>query len=389
MKTKLGIDSSIKSDYLNEKLPYDLGLTETKLKLSDGTFLDDYDFITLKFKSLATGKAVNFRATISGVSETISPSWDSAKFIGTPFNHYTYTGIERSLTFNFRVYSTTPIQHIAAWQRINFLTSLAYPQGYAGTIGARAPFLQFTLGNLYKDRECFIESLSYTMDDNSPWYVGMTEASGIADDAKFSINKEETSMDNYKLPMIVDVAITIKLLEAKYNTSEGYLYGFDKLPRALRGGKQYSAEESSKNTQIAGDINNSDTFKFGPEGGRTAKKSDSDADNIALPLDKVRPKFNPAEIVKLERKDLSGITAPVSIDIKKLPTLAPLRQNPDASKGNFIKQGTNNYELWIKEDNKKYVATVYQSGTVKEKTKKLSDAGKAIDKGEELLKKYQ
>jgi hypothetical protein len=217
----------------------------------------------------------------------------------------------------------------------------------------------------------------------------MTEASGIADDAKFSINKEETSMDNYKLPMIVDVAITIKLLEAKYNTSEGYLYGFDKLPRALRGGKQYSAEESSKNTQIAGDINNSDTFKFGPEGGSTAKKSDSDADNAALSLDKIKPKFNPAEIVKLEKKELVGIKAPVSIDITKLPTLGPLRQNPDASKGNFIRDGKDNFELWVKEDDKKYIATVYQSGTVKEKTRKFSDAGKAIDKGRELFKKYQ
>jgi hypothetical protein len=389
MRTKLGIESAIKSDYLNEKLPYELGPTDTKLKLSDGTFLDDYDFITLKFKSLATGKAVNFRATISGVSETVSPSWDPAKFIGTPFSHYTYTGIERSLTFNFRVYSTTPIQHIAAWQRINFLTSLAYPQGYAGGIGARAPFLQFTLGNLYKDRECFIESLSYTIDDNSPWYVGMTEASGIADDAKFSINKEETSMDNYKLPMIVDVAITVKLLEAKYNTTEGYLYGFDKLPRAIRGGKQYSTEESSKNSQIAGDINNSDTFKFGPDGGNTNTKSDSDADNVGLSLDKIKPKFNPSEIIKLERKDLSGIKAPTTIDATKLPTIAPLRQNPDASKGNFIKDGNDNYELWVKEDGKKYIATVYQSGTVKEKTRKFSDAGKAIDTGTELFKKYQ
>jgi hypothetical protein len=389
MRTKLGIDSAIKSDYLNEKLPYSLGPNDTKLVLSDGSFLDDYDFITLKFKSLATGMAVNFRATISGVSETISPSWDSAKFIGTPFNNYTYTGIERSLTFNFRVYSTTPVQHIAAWQRINFLTSLAYPQGYAGGIGARAPFLQFTLGNLYKNRECFIESLSYTMDDNSPWYVGMTEASGIADDAKFSINKEETSIDNYKLPMIVDVAITIKLLEAKYNTSDGYLYGFDKLPRALRAGQKYSVEESSKNTQIAGDINNSDTFKFGPEGDSTTKKSDGDADNIALPLDKVKPRFDPASIIPLEKRNLVGIKAPVSIDAFKLPTLAPLRQNPDASKGNFIKDGKDNYELWVKEDDKKYIATVYQSGTVKEKSRKFSDAGKAIDKGTELFKKYQ
>jgi len=389
MRTKLGIESAIKSDYLNEKLPYELGATDTKLKLSDGTFLDDYDFITLKFKSLATGKAVNFRATISGVSETVSPSWDSAKFIGTPFSHYTYTGIERSLTFNFRVYSTTPIQHIAAWQRINFLTSLAYPQGYAGGIGARAPFLQFTLGNLYKNRECYIESLSYTIDDNSPWYVGMTEGSGIADDAKFSINKEETSMDNYKLPMVVDVAITIKLLEAKYNTNEGYLYGFDKLPRAIRGGQRYSTEESSKNSQIAGDINSSDTFKFGPEGASTSVKSDGDADNVGLSLDKIKPKFNPSELIKLERKDLSGIKAPTTIDATKLPTIAPLRQNPDASKGNFIKEGKDNYELWVKEDGKKYIASVYQAGNLKEASRKFSNASNAIDKGTELFKKYQ
>jgi hypothetical protein len=94
-------------------------------------------------------------------------------------------------------------------------------------------------------------------------------------------------------------------------------------------------------------------------------------------------------MVKLERKDLSGIKAPVSIDATKLPTIAPLRQNPDVSKGNFIKDGTNNYELWVKEEDKKYIATVYQSGTIKEKTRKFSDAGKAIDKGQELLKKYQ
>jgi hypothetical protein len=392
MKTKLGIDSAIKSDYLNEKLPYTLAGDETKLKLSDGTYLDDYDFIPLKFKSLATGKTVSFRAIISGVSETVSPSWDSAKFIGTPFNHYTYTGIERSLTFNFKVYSTTPIQHIAAWQRINFLTSLTYPQGYAGNIGARAPFIQFTLGNLYKNRECFIESLSYSIDDNSPWHVGMTEASGIADDAKFSINKEETSMDNYKLPMIVDVAITVKLLESRYNTGDGYLYGFDKLPRALRGKTKYSTEDSSKNSQIAGDINNSSLLSTGAEIGMGAganQKSESDGDNAGLSLDKIKPSFIASEMVKLERKDLSGIKAPVSIDATKLPTIAPLRQNPDVSKGNFIKDGTNNYELWVKEEDKKYIATVYQSGTIKEKTRKFSDAGKAIDKGQELLKKYQ
>jgi hypothetical protein len=153
------------------------------------------------------------------------------------------------------------MQHVAAWQRLNFLTSLAYPQGYAGGIGARAPFLKFTLGNMYKDRNCYIDSLSYSIDDNTPWHVGFTEASGLADDSKFVINGEQTSLDNYILPKIIDVAITLKLVEQRSNTETEYLYGFDKLPRInLKGANGitslYTTEQSSKNSQIAANANN-------------------------------------------------------------------------------------------------------------------------------------
>lgn len=255
LKTKLGIESSERMDFLNEKTQYTPN-QGTKLQLADGTVLDDYDFVTLKFRSLSSGLAVNFRATITGLSESTTPSWDSAQFIGSPFKYYTYSGIERSVTFNFKVYSTTPLQHIAAWQRLNFLTGLAYPQGYAGGIGVRAPFIQLTLGNMYKDRACYIDSLSYSIDDNAPWHVGFTEASGLADDSKFNINGQETSLDNYILPKIIDVAITLKLVEQRSNTEAGYLYGFDKLPRVNVNNRLISGEQTSKNSQIAGNINN-------------------------------------------------------------------------------------------------------------------------------------
>jgi len=262
LKSKLGIDSANKLDFLNDKTPYSLPPGVTQLKLKDGTILDDYDFITLKFKSVAKGQAVNFRATVSGLSETVSPSWDSSKFIGSPFNYYTYSGIERSVQFNFKVYSTTPLQHIAAWQRINFLTSLAYPQGY-GSAGVYVvpPFVELTLGNLYKNRVCFIESLSYNIDDNTPWEVGPTAASGMKDDAKFKINGEDTSIDNYKLPKVIDVSITLKLVESKGNTAGNYLYGFDKLPRipGAKGGK-YSLEQTSKNETITDNANNAESI---------------------------------------------------------------------------------------------------------------------------------
>ena len=39
---------------------------------------------------MLTNEVTNFRGTITGLSETISPSWDSAKFSGNPFDFYTY-----------------------------------------------------------------------------------------------------------------------------------------------------------------------------------------------------------------------------------------------------------------------------------------------------------
>jgi hypothetical protein len=197
-------------DYLNKMVAYpskdglknDL-ITDTEKQL------DDYDFVTLKFWSVYKKAAVNFRATINGLSETISPSWDTNKFIGNPFNFYTYNSIERSITFNFKVYSLSYDEHKSAWQRLNFLTSLAYPQGYPGNTGVGAPFIKFTLGDMFRNKEAYIDSLSYTVDDNTPWDIGIDE---------------ETK--NWKLPKIISVDVTLKLIENKFSTFQRRLYGY-------------------------------------------------------------------------------------------------------------------------------------------------------------------
>jgi hypothetical protein len=246
LKTKYSIDSNDKSDFVNEQTQY----KGDSLKIDTDT-LDDYDFITLKFTSIAKGESVNFSATLSGITETTTPSWDSAKFIGSPFPYWTYTGIERSVSFNFKVYSTTPLQHIAAWQRLNFLTSLAYPQAYAKGIAVIAPFLKITIGNLYKNKECFISQLSYTVDDNGTWEVGPTAGMGIADNETFTINGESTTLDNYKLPKIIDVSVTLNLVESKSSTQHGYLYGFDKVPKVTKA----SIQTTGKSAEVASDAN--------------------------------------------------------------------------------------------------------------------------------------
>jgi len=249
LSTQFGID---KKDFLNEKTPYD----NTSLKLKDNTNLDDYDFITFKFHSISQKRSANFRATLTGVSENISPSWDSAKFIGSPFNYYTYSGIERSLTFSFKVYALSPKEHISNWQRLNFLTDLTYPQKFIVGGTFTPTFIKITIGNLYKEQECFIESLSYTFDDNVGWNIGSPTSVGISDKAKFKIDGEVTSIDNYKLPSIIDVTCTVKLVESKVSVFAKNYYGFDKLPR-LKGkdGKGITSETTS-DAEVVSNSNN-------------------------------------------------------------------------------------------------------------------------------------
>jgi ssRNA-specific RNase YbeY (16S rRNA maturation enzyme) len=64
--------------------------------------------------------------------------------------------------------------------------------------------MYFTVGNLYKGKEAFIDSLSYTIDDNYPWEIkkGMV------------------------LPMIVDVAISMTLIESKSTTYNKSKYAY-------------------------------------------------------------------------------------------------------------------------------------------------------------------
>ena len=180
-----------------------------ELKLNDYT--KNLDFIPLKFYSVAKKSLVMFRATISGFSETLRPTWDPGKFVGNPFNYYTYSAIERTATFKFKIYSLSAAEHIAAWQRIKFLTSLVYPQGYNSPAKyVVPPFIKFTLGDLYHKKEGFIESLTYTVDDNYSWETGLNAIPG--DSANGAIGQKE--LTNYKLPMIIDVDVSIKFVES-------------------------------------------------------------------------------------------------------------------------------------------------------------------------------
>ena len=146
-----------------------------------------------------------FRAVISGLSETVTPTWSGNKFIGNPHNYYIYEGVERAITFNLNIYCMNQNELSLNWERIDFLTRQTYPSyGGENLDIINAPFIKFQLGDVYKDRTGFIESLTYTVPDNGNW---------------------EIDVDGLKLPKFIDVSMTIKLVETPGIETELYNYG--------------------------------------------------------------------------------------------------------------------------------------------------------------------
>jgi hypothetical protein len=222
---------SSKGDMLNlsDDITYD---GTTVLDNTTVRTLDSFDFIALKFYSIYQNKTVQFRCTVSELSETFAPTWSPNKFIGNPFNFYTYQGVERSLTFSFKVFSLNLYEHINAWERLNFLAKLTYPQDYKGASGAVAPpLIKFTLGNMYDRKDAFIESLTFTVDTNTPWEIGMNsqlsngQITKVQNGGYTTVIDTSVSAEDFKLPMIINVEVTLKFIESRGTTSKE-IYGF-------------------------------------------------------------------------------------------------------------------------------------------------------------------
>jgi len=188
--------------------------------------MEALDLIPFWISGLDSSVPLFFRTLITGVSENVSPSWSSGKFVGNPYNYYTYEGVERNVTFNLNLYCMNEYELMKNWERITYLTSKAYPSIKDNLV--YPPFIRFRLGDIYKNKTGFIESLTYTLPDTGVW---------------------ETETDGSLLPKFIDVAMTIKFVEVP--GSELALYGYTKSEAARQSIKEELNSESEESVSGA------------------------------------------------------------------------------------------------------------------------------------------
>lgn len=140
--------------------------------------LNELDLIPIRFQKVNDGSAVYMRATITNFQESIKPNWETSNFVGNPFKFYTYTGVERTISFDLTAYATSQLELIMMWRRLDFLGKLAYPAQYTEA-GVEPTVFYFTLGNIYVDRLGIVTSINYSLDDDkSIWEIGGDDAEG-------------------------------------------------------------------------------------------------------------------------------------------------------------------------------------------------------------------
>lgn len=175
------------------------------------------DLITFWVSSLDSSKPVFFQTLITGLTETVSPSWSGEKFVGNPYSFYKYEGVERSISFGLQIYCMNPLELATSWEKIEWLSSKAYPRISKKLV--IPPLIKFRLGDIYREKIGFIESLSYTIPDNANW---------------------ETDIEGLKLPKFIDASITIKFIENV--GAESSLYSYAKGADAINEINEYLSE---------------------------------------------------------------------------------------------------------------------------------------------------
>lgn len=192
-------------------------------------WIDDNRFqnqVPITFQKYGKSTIIPFVGAISGISEDITPEWSNFKYVGSPFKTYRYGGVERSVKFNLKLYYMGIKSKQTMIRKVEYLKSLAFPDEKISQItygssqspesaqyGFSPNLILFSIGDLYKNIFGYIESLSFSIDDNTVW-------------SNFNPTNKSDG-DNSLYPSIMDVAIGIKIIENHAILDNSYSYNFN------------------------------------------------------------------------------------------------------------------------------------------------------------------
>ena len=132
------------------------------------------DFIKFRIRDLVNGKWLIFPAHLGSITDTVTPSYSSERYIGRPDSVHVYTGTDRTIGFDFKVAAFTKQEIPIIQEKMNYLVGLGYPtfkQQFDEDKEHRpvAPFISLTMGDLFKDTPGYFSGITVTIEEGATW----------------------------------------------------------------------------------------------------------------------------------------------------------------------------------------------------------------------------
>jgi hypothetical protein len=222
-----------------------------------------------------------FRAVLTTLSDSFSPSWNPAYMIGRADPNYIYNGYTRDLSVNFDVYATDRDEMQSIYRKLNALAGYTAPTYNTDSIAMQAPWMRITIGDLFNQTPVVLNSLSYDYDvTEAPWEIN------IEDDPNMM-----------QVPFKIGVSCTFNVISDFLPQNGGRFYTLAK-QFALDGtpiaGNDNWLSDSKQNISIAEVARKFKTAKGKVVGisKKSVKKTESTTDAFLLNVD---PDMNPGQ----------------------------------------------------------------------------------------------
>ena len=155
------------------------------------------DLVLFEFTTFQTKRnKIQFRAFLTELSDTLSPSFSDVGYIGRTSPTYLFKSISRECSFGFKIAAMTRQELDANYKRLNRLMQSISP-GYTSGNLPIGPMIKLTIGNYFQETPVVIDSFEITVPESSPWDIDTGR----------------------QLPLYLDVSMGAKIM---FNEAENY-----------------------------------------------------------------------------------------------------------------------------------------------------------------------
>ena len=139
------------------------------------------DLVKFRIQSLNSNgigsKWMIFRAYLTQFSDSVDATWGEVQYAGRGDKFYTYGGFGRKVSIGFKVAALSAEEMKPMYQKLNYL--MGNLMGVYEEDGLlRGNLVKMTVGNWFDGQDGILNSLSYTIPQDSPWEIGLPTSLG-------------------------------------------------------------------------------------------------------------------------------------------------------------------------------------------------------------------